>query len=580
MSNPPANFAASTFDFVKIRRQLRQLKTVAYFSAILFCLLVAIGIGLYWALINYGYDDQIKPAVQAFLNDPEMGTAYQSELDKLAARYNFDVNNADSLYRLLFMRPDATYAVFGDVQKDVNTLNTAITALKTAPTLIQKIDIILQLDHDLNLNYAPIKAVVNFANANPDIISFLRANPNLDIATIIYLATFLQSNKDLVSFLQSNPDITLSQILDVIKTLKANPDLVGFLKSNPTIDLNAALNLISALKNNPDVLNFLRQNPNIDLSKVTQLIETLKSNGGLSNFLKSNPNMNMESVINLVVKLHNSPVVLALLQGHSSIVNWLLKNVAGVDVGGVNNLDAILDTIMTIDANALQNLDLGNLTGGQLQSIIDSLNNINLDMLKSLNLGAMTGGGLGTLANTIANINLDSIKNVDLSGLSGSTLQAVLTSIDQIDLSAFDKLDLSKISATQFHEILSAILKINIDDIKNINVNATNQLETINMPITKQTIDQGYQILNLGYGIGGTIVAAYVLLYLISGFRITLYVWPGISVSRWWGEATFALLPFFWIATFAFIIHMNAKINKQTVFIKNASADVKLNLNA
>lgn len=83
------------------------------------------------------------------------------------------------------------------------------------------------------------------------------------------------------------------------------------------------------------------------------------------------------------------------------------------------------------------------------------------------------------------------------------------------------------------------------------------------LPVSKGTLDTVYAVVDGAYAFFGLIVGIFALLYVLTGLRIALYRWPGVRISRLpWAIASFALLPFFWIAGILFPSAARARVAK------------------
>ena len=223
------------FNASRLRRQARQIRTIGIWSALLLLIIMLLAFGLYYLLYPYGWNEEIHPTIQAWLQDKNTGQAYQYEFDKLAAKYNFDYNDANSMYYLFFMRPQDVYNILNDINADAATFNSAINNFKTQSTLGGKIDVLLTLDQKMPLNIAPLKDVVTFLKANPEIVSFLKAHPELTLDKIVQIAQLVQQNQGLVNFLASNPNLNIDTITEVVSQLQKNSSILDLIKTAPSI---------------------------------------------------------------------------------------------------------------------------------------------------------------------------------------------------------------------------------------------------------------------------------------------------------------------------------------------------------
>ena len=225
----------SIFNVSRLRRQARQIRTIGIWGALLLIAMMLLAFGLYYLLYPYGWNEEIHPTIQAWLQDKNTGAAYQYEFDKLAEKYSFDYNDANSLYYLFFMRPQDVYNILSDINEDAATFNSAISNFKSQSTLGGKIDVLLTLDQKMPLKIAPLDQVVTFLKANPEIVAFLKAHPELTLERIVQLAQLVQQNEGLVNLLKSNPSLDVTTITTVIRELQNNPTILGFIKSSPNL---------------------------------------------------------------------------------------------------------------------------------------------------------------------------------------------------------------------------------------------------------------------------------------------------------------------------------------------------------
>ena len=235
VSRSAFNVGQSIFDTLRLRRQARQIRTIGIWSALLLLIILLLVFGVYYLLYPYGWNEEIQPTIRAWLQDKNAGLAYQYEFDKLAEKYDFDYNEADSLYSLFFFRPQDVYNILNDIHEDAATFNNVINNLKTQSTLGGKIDVLLTLDQKVPLSITPLGDIVTFLKANPDIVSFLKAHPELTLNNIVQIAKVVQENQSLVNFLTSNPNIDVNTVITFVSQLQKAPLVLDLIKSTPDL---------------------------------------------------------------------------------------------------------------------------------------------------------------------------------------------------------------------------------------------------------------------------------------------------------------------------------------------------------